>query len=191
LRLAEKTPLPVPGDSRTVVSVVAGTSLPEASWSSTVMGPSEAPALAGPDTAELVNTTLLAAAVTPKDALVAGVRPVRDAVSVKVPVRLRDRPGKVATPLTAATDVGPFSEALAGPLPRATATVAVLATWLPKASWIATDGAGLIVRLTTVSLGCWTKASLLAAAGVTVWSWLAVPKLEAAVTRGVPALVSP
>src|SRR3954447_9498430 len=112
--VSEKTPVPVPEDSRTVVSAAATTSLPEASWSPTVIGPSEAPELAGPDTAGLVNTTLLAAAVTANGVLPAEVRPDRDAVSVYVPIRLIERPSKVATPLTAATEAVPVSRPPAG-----------------------------------------------------------------------------
>jgi len=79
-----------------------------------------------------------------------------------------------------------------GLVPMAAVTVAVLVVRLPYWSRICTLGAGLIGAPAAVALGWVANASLAAAAGVTVWFWVAaVSAVAAAVTVGVPALVSP
>src|SRR5689334_1335945 len=58
-------------------------------------------------------------------------------------------------------------------------------TLLPKLSWICTVTAGAMAEPDWVSVGCWTKNSLLAVAGFTVKlllvGWVSEPSLAASV----------
>src|SRR5437762_2126477 len=88
--------------------------------------------------------------------VVALVRAVADAVSVyPVPVLLRLKVEKVATPLTAATVFVPASVPLTGFVPIATVMlVAAVVTVLPCASWTATCTAGVFAAPAIALLGC-------------------------------------
>src|SRR5256884_5237210 len=100
--------------------------------------------------------------------LVAGARPLAFAVSVyPVPVLLRLKWKKVATPLTAATGVVPLRIAPPGFVPSATVTLPVKpGTRFPSTSSARTFTAGVIRRFATGGPGWGAKAKMAAAAGV-------------------------
>src|SRR2546429_661304 len=110
-------------------------------------------------------TTALTGATTLNALLVAPVRPVADAVSVKpVPALAMLRLVKEWSPLTAATVVVPERVPLAGLVPIATVMLVVaVVTVLPWASWTATCTAGVIAAPAAALLGCTVKASFAAA----------------------------
>ena len=116
--------------------------------------------------------------------LMAAVKPELVAVKVKpVPARLMLRPGKVATPLTAVTEVVPERVALLEPVPEVIARVTLaleVVTGLPLASSIVTTGdVAKAVPAVLVVLGWVVKASLVAVLAVTVTE--AVPVFPPAV----------
>src|SRR5204862_1826756 len=100
--------------------------------------------------------------------LVTGAKPLALAVSVyPVPVLLRLKSKKVATPLTAATAVVPLSIPPPGFLPSATVTPPVNpGTTFPNASSARTFTAGLIWRFATVVPGSVPTTSWVAPPGV-------------------------
>src|SRR5438874_1525319 len=104
-----------------------------------------------------------------------------------------DRLVKVATPLVAEVPMVPPRVPLLGLVPMAMLIEALLlVTVLPKMSWTVIVTAGLMATDETVLLGCWLKASLLAAAGVMLKLALVAPVspvLEAVSVYPVPAVL--
>src|SRR6266480_1572971 len=95
-------------------------------------------------------------------------RPVAAAVRVyPLPVLFTLKPGKVATPLTAATVAVPDSAPPPGLLPSATVTFPEkLVTVLPRLSCVVTWTAGVIAAPATTFDGCRVKTSLFAVAAL-------------------------
>src|SRR5581483_3371871 len=112
-----------------------------------------------------------------KPPLLAPVSPVLLAVRVyPVPTLSIDNVLKVATPATAFTVFVPLRVPDAGLLPIATVIEAVLlVTRLPPASCTCTVTAGVIDEPDCVLLGCWAKASLVAAPAVMLNAELVAP----------------
>src|SRR5512146_1772747 len=114
-----------------------------------------------------------------KALLVSVVNAPEDATSVEpVPAALMLNVEKVATPATAATVLVPFRVPPPGFVPITTATLPPkVFTMFPKASRTETVTAGMIVVLTVVLVGCWSKET-----------WVAAPAVIAKIALG--ALVS-
>src|SRR5436190_448812 len=118
-----------------------------------------------------VNTSCVAApGVMLNGALVPGVRPVAAAVRVyPLPVLLTLKPGKEATPPTAATVAVPVSTPLPGLAPSATVTLPVNAVAvLPCGSCAVTWTDGVIAAAAMAAVGSTVKTSWLAVPGVTL-----------------------
>ena len=116
----------------------------------------------------LVHASVVAA--MSNGALVALVMPVAAATRVyPVPREVRERLLNDATPATAATVVGPTSDAPPGLVPMVMTTLPANAVaTLPKASSAETPTAGVIAAPAPDVVGCVVKASALAAAGAMV-----------------------
>ena len=93
-----------------------------------------------------------------------------------MPALLIDKLLNVATPLTAATVRVPLKVPPPGFVPMAIVTLLLLpVTTLPLASSTETCTAGVMLAPTAVLLGCVVKATLLAAAAVTLKAVEAAP----------------